>query len=47
MEGVFEKGLTKAIGVSNFNDEQIQRIYDNAKVKPHNSQVCPCLKKFL
>jgi len=39
MEGVFEKGLTKAIGVSNFNEEQIQRVYDNAKVKPHNSQV--------
>jgi len=39
LEGVFEKGLAKAIGVSNFNEEQIQRIYDNAKVKPHNSQV--------
>jgi len=39
MEGVFEKGLTKAIGVSNFNEEQIQRVYDSAKVKPHNSQV--------
>uniref|UniRef100_A0A914XEI6 NADP-dependent oxidoreductase domain-containing protein n=1 Tax=Plectus sambesii TaxID=2011161 RepID=A0A914XEI6_9BILA len=38
MEGVFEKGLTKAIGVSNFSEEQVQRIYDNAKVKPHNLQ---------
>jgi len=39
MEAVFNKGLTKAIGLSNFNQQQIQRIYDNAQVKPHNLQL--------
>uniref|UniRef100_A0A9J2PDV8 NADP-dependent oxidoreductase domain-containing protein n=1 Tax=Ascaris lumbricoides TaxID=6252 RepID=A0A9J2PDV8_ASCLU len=28
----------KAIGVSNFNEEQIQHLLDNATVKPHNLQ---------
>uniref|UniRef100_A0A914R6N3 NADP-dependent oxidoreductase domain-containing protein n=1 Tax=Parascaris equorum TaxID=6256 RepID=A0A914R6N3_PAREQ len=31
--------MFQAIGVSNFNEEQIQRILDNATVKPHNLQV--------
>ncbi len=39
MEGVFDRGLAKAIGVSNFNAEQVQRICDTARVKPHNIQV--------
>uniref|UniRef100_A0A914XSM1 NADP-dependent oxidoreductase domain-containing protein n=1 Tax=Plectus sambesii TaxID=2011161 RepID=A0A914XSM1_9BILA len=39
MEGVFEKGLAKAIGLSNVNEEQVQRVYDHAKIKPHNVQV--------
>ncbi|CEF69673.1 Alcohol dehydrogenase [NADP(+)] [Strongyloides ratti] len=39
MEDVYEKGLTKAIGVSNFSNEQIERIMKNAKIPIHNSQV--------
>uniref|UniRef100_A0A0N5BUB8 Aldo_ket_red domain-containing protein n=1 Tax=Strongyloides papillosus TaxID=174720 RepID=A0A0N5BUB8_STREA len=39
MEGVYEKGLAKAIGVSNFSNEQIRRIMNVAKVPIHNSQV--------
>jgi aldehyde reductase len=39
MEECFKKGLTKAIGLSNFNARQIKRIYDNATVKPHCLQV--------
>uniref|UniRef100_A0A914UPA6 NADP-dependent oxidoreductase domain-containing protein n=1 Tax=Plectus sambesii TaxID=2011161 RepID=A0A914UPA6_9BILA len=39
MEGVCKKGLTKAIGLSNFSAKQIQRIYDNATIKPDNLQV--------
>lgn len=39
MEGVYEKGLAKSIGVSNFNDSQIERIQKVAKVPIHNSQV--------
>uniref|UniRef100_A0A0K0EH87 Aldo_ket_red domain-containing protein n=1 Tax=Strongyloides stercoralis TaxID=6248 RepID=A0A0K0EH87_STRER len=39
MEGVYEKGLTKAIGVSNFSNKQIERIMKTAKIPIHNSQV--------
>lgn len=39
MEAVYKKGLAKAIGISNFSIKQIQRIYDNAEIKPHNLQV--------
>jgi diketogulonate reductase-like aldo/keto reductase len=39
MEEAFNLGLTKGIGVSNFNSRQIKRIYDNSKVKPHCLQV--------
>jgi len=39
MEEVFKSGKAKAIGLSNFNSKQIQRICDSATVKPHNLQV--------
>jgi diketogulonate reductase-like aldo/keto reductase len=39
MENCVRKGLTKAIGISNFNARQIKRIYDNATIKPHCLQV--------
>uniref|UniRef100_A0A0K0EZD2 Alcohol dehydrogenase [NADP(+)] (inferred by orthology to a human protein) n=1 Tax=Strongyloides venezuelensis TaxID=75913 RepID=A0A0K0EZD2_STRVS len=39
MEAVYEKGLTKSIGISNFSNEQIERIMKIAKVPIHNSQV--------
>ncbi|KRY45646.1 1,5-anhydro-D-fructose reductase [Trichinella britovi] len=39
MEEVYKKGLTRAIGLSNFNIEQMQRIIDNCEIIPHNIQV--------
>ncbi|KAI1700288.1 aldo/keto reductase family domain-containing protein [Ditylenchus destructor] len=39
MENVYEKKLTRAIGVSNFNSDQIDRIQRMAKVPIHNNQV--------
>ncbi|KAH7725810.1 Protein C07D8.6 [Aphelenchoides avenae] len=39
MEGVYEKGLTKAIGISNFNSTQIKRLLKTAKVPMHVLQV--------
>ncbi|VDM43677.1 unnamed protein product [Toxocara canis] len=39
MEKIYEKGLARAIGLSNFNVEQLQYIYHAAKVKPHNLQI--------
>ncbi|KAK6025494.1 oxidoreductase, aldo/keto reductase family protein, partial [Ostertagia ostertagi] len=39
LEGVYKKGLTKAIGVSNWNGEQIERVLKIATVPIHNCQV--------
>ncbi|XP_038217525.1 aldo-keto reductase AKR2E4-like isoform X2 [Zerene cesonia] len=39
MEEALSMGLTKSIGVSNFNEEQLQRILNSAKVKPVVNQV--------
>uniref|UniRef100_A0A8R1Y091 Aldo_ket_red domain-containing protein n=2 Tax=Onchocerca TaxID=6281 RepID=A0A8R1Y091_ONCVO len=39
LENFYEKGIFKAIGLSNFNEEQIQNILDHATVKPQNLQV--------
>ena len=39
MEAQVDAGLTKSIGISNFNEEQIGRIVANARIKPANLQV--------
>ena len=39
MEKLVEKGLTKAIGLSNFNSKQIRAVLDACKVKPVTNQV--------
>jgi diketogulonate reductase-like aldo/keto reductase len=35
-----DEGLVKGIGLSNFNQQQIQNILDNSRIKPSNLQVC-------
>uniref|UniRef100_A0A161MKH9 Aldose reductase-like protein n=1 Tax=Triatoma infestans TaxID=30076 RepID=A0A161MKH9_TRIIF len=39
MEECVKEGLTKSIGLSNFNSQQIQEILDMASIKPVNVQV--------
>lgn len=39
MEEMVDLGLTKSIGVSNFNEEQIQRILDEGRIKPAVLQI--------
>jgi len=39
MEAQVDAGRAKAIGISNFNEKQIQRILDSARIKPANLQV--------
>ena len=39
MEKQVDDGLVKSIGLSNFNEEQIGRIVNNARIKPANLQV--------
>ena len=39
MEALVEEGLTKAIGLSNFNSKQIEEVYSASRVKPANLQV--------
>lgn len=39
MEEMVKVGLTKSIGVSNFNKNQIQRLLNNSTIKPSNVQV--------
>lgn len=40
MEKLVDQGLTKSIGVSNFNSEQVDRVLANARIKPVTNQVC-------
>ncbi|CAH1783617.1 unnamed protein product [Owenia fusiformis] len=39
MEECVDSGLCRAIGLSNFNHNQIQDVYDNARIKPANLQI--------
>ncbi|EEB14936.1 aldose reductase, putative [Pediculus humanus corporis] len=39
MEKCVELGLTKSIGVSNFNSVQIERLLESAKIKPVTNQI--------
>lgn len=39
MEKQLEAGLTRAIGVSNFNSKQLERVISSAKVVPASLQV--------
>uniref|UniRef100_A0A915PVF8 NADP-dependent oxidoreductase domain-containing protein n=1 Tax=Setaria digitata TaxID=48799 RepID=A0A915PVF8_9BILA len=39
LEKLYKEGKLKAIGLSNFNEEQIQSVIDRASVKPHNLKV--------
>ena len=40
MEKLVDAGLVKAIGLSNFNEDQVQKIWDSCRIKPSNLQVC-------
>jgi alcohol dehydrogenase (NADP+) len=39
MEAQVDAGLTKSIGISNFNQKQIDRILQNARIPPSNLQI--------
>lgn len=39
MEKLVDEGLTKSIGVSNFNASQVERIVANARIQPVTNQV--------
>lgn len=39
MEEMVEKGFAKSIGLSNFNQKQIQRVIDNCTILPANLQI--------
>jgi aldehyde reductase len=39
LEHLVDEGLIKNIGLSNFNSEQIQRVWDNSRIKPSVLQV--------
>ncbi|KAG6462833.1 aldo-keto reductase family 1 member B1 [Manduca sexta] len=39
LEGLVEKGLTRSIGLSNFNKKQIDRVLEAAKIKPAVLQI--------
>ena len=46
MEECAKLGLTRSIGLSNFNSVQIQRILDVATITPAVNQVCYYMRVF-
>nr|CAI5821595.1 unnamed protein product [Callosobruchus analis] len=44
MEAVQKKGLTRSIGVSNFNKKQLERVLANCTIPPVTNQVLICRK---
>ena len=40
LEKAYEEGLVKAIGVSNFNQDDLNNIFANCKIKPMVNQIC-------
>lgn len=42
VEKQYKSGTVKAIGVSNFNEKQLQELYNQAEIKPQNLQVSYC-----
>lgn len=48
MEKLVGLGLAKSIGVSNFNAPQLQRLYDNSRIKPafHEMEFHPAFCRF-
>lgn len=41
MEECVQQGLTRSIGVSNFNIHQLERVIDKGSIAPATNQVCP------
>ena len=39
LEELYEKGLIKAIGVSNYNLSHLQKLLSYCKIKPHVNQI--------
>ena len=46
MEACVQSGLTRSIGLSNFNSYQLQRVLDTSTIKPVTNQVDKILLDF-